>query len=179
MRNNENTQRKILDAVNQIIKIDGIDALTIGSVSIFTGMDKNLISRCFGGVEDLLKAYIHERKFWNNSPEPDNFDFAVEEQIKEVLAEKSAHFFNHCEMEVILLNELSNGNILVNNLTREESPVDNSAFYDIVSTLLQAGTDHLLLSNYGIDNFKQPIDRKGIEQELMQSIGQIVDWTFG
>lgn len=179
MKNNENTQRKLIDAVDQIIKNEGLHALTIANLSTFTGVHKNLIFSCFGSMEGLLEVYIDKRDFWTNSPEPVTFDVPMDEQVRRILTEEVSSFYNHCEMKAMLLNEILKGNSLVANLIKEESPVDNSAYYDIVSTLLQAGTDHLILSSYGLNNCIYTADKSNVEKDLMQSIGQIIDWTFG
>jgi hypothetical protein len=179
MKNNEITQRKLIDGVKLIIQNDGLPALTMVNVSNLTGISQSVICSCFGGLEGLLQAYIADRDFWSNAQEPQGLELPMSEQVRKIITEDVTSFYNHCEMNAMLLNEIAMGNILVKNIIKEEPPVDNSAYYDIVSTLLQAGTDHLILSGYGTGNGENTPDLIEAEKDLMQSIGQIIDWTFG
>jgi len=186
MKNKENTKRKLLDAVGEIIKKSGFSGLGVNKVAKLSGVSKILIYRYFGDFHQMIKAYVAENNFWTNNvtdlPGLEGSPDAVREQIMYVLKERFNHFYNHCELEAILLNDTSgyklsiksssNDNHLYNrkvdSLEEAISGGHQISYFNVVSALLVAGTDLLVLG--GLQEKKL---------ELQQSMGQLVEWTFG
>ena len=183
MKNKENTKRKLLNAVGNIVTTDGFAGLGVNKVAKSAGVSKILIYRYFGSFNELIRIYILEKDFWKNYLSEDQNETApqltVREQVCKVLAEQFNNFYNHCEMEAMLVMEISNHNAVVKNIVREETAPDRQTYCNVVSTLLLAGTDHLILADQE-DNNAGHSDLSAVRKtNLMQSIGQIVDWTLG
>lgn len=179
VKNKENTKRKMLDAVESIIKKEGFSGLGVNKVARVSGVSKILIYRYFGNFEKLLKAYVIEKDFWtsylNEEPKPEDADLTLKMQINKLLTEQFTNFYEHCQMEAMLVNEIANDNELVKHMSRLNGATDHTAYSDVVSTLLQAGTDHLILEmDEKTVSEEELLNRK---TELLQSIGKIVDWT--
>lgn len=185
MKNKENTKRKLLDAVGVILKKDGFSGLGVNKVAKLSGVSKILIYRYFGDFNQMVRLYVIENNFWtNNLAEPSVSEGntpSIQELIKTLLKERFNSFYNHCEMEAMVLNDTSNYNIIIkkkSNISRlhhrktqpiKESGFDNCiTYFDVVSTLLIAGTNHLILGGHA---------EKKIE--LLNSIEKIIEWTFG
>jgi len=185
MKNKENTKRKLLDAVGVILKKDGFSGLGVNKVAKLSGVSKILIYRYFGDFNQMVRVYVVENNFWtNNLAEPSVSEGntpSIQELIKNLLKERFSSFYNHCEMEAMVLNDTSNYNIVIKkkpNTSRlhnrkiqpiKESGFDNCiTYFNVVSTLLVAGTNHLILGCPG--------EKK---TELLNSIEKIIEWTFG
>ena len=63
-RDSEQTKKKILDALAHILAESGFEGVGINAVARRAGVDKVLIYRYFGGMDQLLKAYAREGGFW-------------------------------------------------------------------------------------------------------------------
>jgi AcrR family transcriptional regulator len=183
MKNKENTKQKLLNAVGDIIKNEGFKALGVNKVARTAGVSKILIYRYFGSFTELVRECILDMHFWAKYMSEDEGDpsspLTVKDRVYKVLTEQAGIIYNHCEMEAILVTEISDGNPVVKDIVREESVPHGQTYCNVVSTLLQAGTDHLILAaqNTGINN--QPEISTVKQNKLMKSIGQIVDWTLG
>ena len=58
------TRGRILDAVGSLLVREGFGALGINAVAREAGVDKVLIYRYFGGIDQLLEAWGNELDFW-------------------------------------------------------------------------------------------------------------------
>ena len=63
MRDKEQTKQKILQAVGRLFA-DGQANPGVNAVAREAGVDKVLIYRYFGGMRELLKAYLASGEFW-------------------------------------------------------------------------------------------------------------------
>lgn len=63
-RNREETEKKIISAVGRIISREGFGNIGINAVAREAKIDKVLIYRYFGGLEELLTAYAKDHSFW-------------------------------------------------------------------------------------------------------------------
>lgn len=64
VKNRELTEQKILAAVEQIIEKDGFEAVGVNAVTAVSGVNKVLIYRYFGSIDNLLAKYIEQKDFW-------------------------------------------------------------------------------------------------------------------
>lgn len=74
-RNRSETEARIIAAVRTILARDGFAALNITAVAAEAGVDKVLIYRYFGKLDDLLAAFGRSADFWPGVDEviaPDN-----------------------------------------------------------------------------------------------------------
>jgi AcrR family transcriptional regulator len=182
MKNKENTKRKLMNAVGNIIRNEGFGKLGVNKIAKSAGVSKILIYRYFGGYHDLIRAYIAENDFWRNYTAedrvPEALPLTVRDQVCKVLTEQSNSFYNHCEMEAMLVTEIANYNSIVKSIVREEKSAAELTSYNILATLLSAGTDHLILAGQEQDEAHQAEISSIRKNNLMQSIGQIVEWTL-
>lgn len=63
-RNRAETEARIISAVRAILARDGFAAINISAVAAEAGVDKVLIYRYFGKIDDLLAAFGRSADFW-------------------------------------------------------------------------------------------------------------------
>jgi AcrR family transcriptional regulator len=63
-RNKEQTIRRLIDAVGRIMTEKGHSGIGVNKVAFESGVSKPMIYQCFGGLNNLLKAYIREKDYW-------------------------------------------------------------------------------------------------------------------
>ena len=63
-RDKESTRLRLLDAVGTLLAREGFGALGVNAVAREAGVDKVLIYRYFGGMDELLRAFGQSGKFW-------------------------------------------------------------------------------------------------------------------
>ena len=63
-RDKESTRFRLLDAVGTLLAREGFGALGINAVAREAGVDKVLIYRYFGGMDELLRAFGQSGDFW-------------------------------------------------------------------------------------------------------------------
>ena len=67
MKNREQTEEKILEAVGSIIESQGFEKVGINAIATEAGISKMLIYRYFGGVEELIAQYLIQKDYWANT----------------------------------------------------------------------------------------------------------------
>lgn len=67
MKNREQTEEKILEAVGSIIENQGFEKVGINAIATEAGISKMLIYRYFGGVEELIAQYLIQKDYWANT----------------------------------------------------------------------------------------------------------------
>jgi len=196
MKNKENTKRKLLDAVGNLIKEKGFNGLGVNKVAKAAGVSKILIYRYFGTYNNLVKSYVLEKDFWSNyfseHDLDENSSLSIPEQISKLLSEQFSYFYNHCEMEAVMLNEISNEHQLLKNISNNSLPHsrkltpskgdnqnDYTTCFNIVSALLVAGTNQLLMQKNALVETADGTLILAPEEDLLQAMEQIVHWTFG
>lgn len=63
IKDRDNTERRILDAVGRIVEREGFEAVRINAVATESGMSKILIYRYFGSIDGLLAKYLEDKDF--------------------------------------------------------------------------------------------------------------------
>jgi AcrR family transcriptional regulator len=63
------TREKIISAVGKILITSGMREIGINSIARQAGVDKVLIYRYFGSLEELLRAFVQETNLWPTSAE--------------------------------------------------------------------------------------------------------------
>jgi AcrR family transcriptional regulator len=64
MKGEEQTKRKLIDAVAVIFRTEGYTGLGVNKVVKIADVHKKVIYRYFGGFEQLAEAYIVETDYW-------------------------------------------------------------------------------------------------------------------
>ena len=63
-RDSQATRAKLIQAVGTILSEKGFTALGVNAVARKAGVDKVLIYRYFGGMEQLMEAFARDSNFW-------------------------------------------------------------------------------------------------------------------
>lgn len=66
VRNKEKSKQRLLDAVGKLLKSKGYRALKVNDIAATAGLDKKLIYKYFGGMDQLIDEYIQAQDFWSN-----------------------------------------------------------------------------------------------------------------
>lgn len=82
MKDKENTKRKLIKAVGEVIKVEGFQSLKISKISQYANVDRKLIYRYFGNLNYLIEAYILENDYW----------MVFSNNMKQMLADKEAEY---------------------------------------------------------------------------------------
>ena len=73
-RDRDRTEREILRAVGRVLAARGFGGLGVNSVAREAGVDKVLIYRYFGGLDELMAVYAKQLDFWPSVDEIVGFD---------------------------------------------------------------------------------------------------------
>ncbi len=194
-RDSQQTRKKIIGAVGRLLSRSGFRNLGINAVAREAGVDKVLIYRYFGGMQDLLRAYAEEGDFWPTAKEllagfggrlpPNDAELAAK-----LLIEFGRALRRRPITQEIMRWELLERNELTDALAhyREEQGmkligmVKQSRGLDLqaLGSLLSAGQTYLILraktaNVYNGLKLGKDDDWKRIEQ----SIAQLVQMAFG
>lgn len=69
MSRRENTERQILQALEDQIKETGMGGVGINAIAKRAGVSKELIYRYFDGMPGLMLAWMREQDFWTRNPD--------------------------------------------------------------------------------------------------------------
>jgi len=69
MSRRENTERQILQALEDQIKETGMQGVGINAIAKRAGVSKELIYRYFDGMPGLMLAWMQEQDFWTRNPD--------------------------------------------------------------------------------------------------------------
>jgi AcrR family transcriptional regulator len=68
-KDREQTRSRILQAVGRLLAQSGFRELGVNAIAHEAGVDKVLIYRYFGGLPELLSAFVADSQFWPDLPE--------------------------------------------------------------------------------------------------------------
>lgn len=183
MKNKENTKRKLIESVGSIIENEGVNKLGVNKVAKAAGVSKVLIYRYFGGYHQLLMEYTIRNNFMKKCLAADQAEndlrYSMYQKVSQILNEQSSDFYNQCESEAQLVEDVCNDHEKIPYRSEEELPVNSPQHLDVISTLLMAGTDHLIFKERSGINGKKNAHLITQRQDLIKSIEKIVDWTLG
>lgn len=188
MKNRANTEQKLIKAVDHIVNARGFKGLGVNKVAKQAGVSKILIYRYFGTFERLLKCCVYEKDFWTNHMANSRVVQCNSSSLKDLFnglldEEQFSSFFQHCEMEALILNSLERESELVSKLSNNTgyysdevylptgNKDDSMIYFRIVSKLLIAGTMQLVLQSKENETAKC---RKQQQAQLQQSITKIL-----
>ncbi len=143
-RNKEQTIARLIAAVGCILAGKGHRGIGINRIAAEAGVSKPMIYDYFGGLKNLLKAYIHQKDYW--LPYFENLALPEESELKDVLIktlqEQFRYFKNEPEMQKIILWQISEANPLMRAVSesREAEGIK----------LLALADDHFKDSGYSI-----------------------------
>lgn len=200
IKNRSLTERKIIKAVGETIKTHGYMGLGVNKIARAAGVNKNLIYRYFGTVEELVETYIRDKDYWL----ADNPDFEqafspeapkseMVDVIVSLLQHQFTYFFQEEEMQHLILSEITHDHELLKKLSllREEMAepffkatrahfMNREINFRGITALLTGGIYYLVLQSQKNDaticglNMRTELDRNIIHQ----TIRQVVEWAF-
>lgn len=174
-RNRTETEGRILSAVQTLIAREGFAGLTIKAVAQEAGIDKVLIYRYFGKIDDLMAVYAASTDFWPTVDEvlsPDNDRLPADERLYAFFDRFIAALKCRPLTVDILVMENATANPLTDalNQARERWSEDlgqrlmageahDFERFNIVSSLISAGIQYLFIRARGTKAFSTiPID---------------------
>ncbi|EGV31601.1 hypothetical protein HMPREF9431_01348 [Segatella oulorum F0390] len=123
MKNREQTEEKILEAVGSIIENQGFEKVGINAITTEAGVSKMLIYRYFGGVEELIAQYLIQKDYWANTDAAIINPEAVGDSIKSMFRRQVEQLRNDITLRRLYRWELSTNNQNIRQLRnrREEN----------------------------------------------------------
>jgi AcrR family transcriptional regulator len=199
MKDKEQTKRKLIDAVGQIIKTKGFKDVRISNVAREAGVDRKLVYRYFGNLNNLTEAYITENDYWMVFSEhlklllkdarPDNSQLI----ITDILQELFRFFSKEQEMQNLILMELSGTSRILQSIHNaresigqdflemtdphfENSPVNFRA----VAALLVGGIYYIILHTRNNGHKFAGLNLKTEQgtNAILETIGKMVEWAY-
>jgi len=199
MKDKEQTKRKLLKAVGELIKVNGITGIKISQIAKKADVDRKLIYRYFGGVNDLIEAYVIENDYWMTFSGKvkemidQNKGFNSQFLITDLLQSQFNVFFSEQEMQNLIILEISRKSPLMQSIhnVREDigrqfleltdSHFNNSEVnFRAISALLVGGIYYSILHTRFNGGMICDIDINSVEDrnEIIKAIQQIVSWAY-
>lgn len=199
MRDKENTKRRLVWAVGEVIRLEGFDSLSASKVARLAEVDRKLINRYFGGLNQLIEAYVVENDYWllftehisdllksNNHP-------GSKELITSVLQNQFKYFSKEKDMQRLILWELTTNSPLMKSIHNARESMgqkfleltdlhfkDSSVNFRAIGALIVGGIYYTILHTiYNGGTFTDiDINSDQGQNEILKAIGQIVDWSY-
>ena len=200
VKNKEQTMQRLIDAVGTIIKHKGYKGLGLNTIAKEADVSKILIHRYFGGVDQLVEAYVLKNDYWiakakdvNREASGNTDRETLKNLVSDLLKGHFEYFNTHEEMRSIILWEITEKTDLLNSIShvREEvgkllleksAPLFKNSKKSLkgITALMVSAIYYMILhakknesSICGID-----INSQEGQIEILKTIEQIVDWAF-
>lgn len=199
MKDKELTKRKLIDAVGIIIRSKGFKAILISQVAREAGVDRKLVYRYFGNINNLIEAYITENDYWllfsehlrhlSGEMEATNSQ-AI---ITTILQEMFKFFYAEKATQHLILMELSGSTPMMRSIHNARESLGQEIFemvdnhfqksevnFRAVAALLVGGIYYMILHtrNNGYNFTDIDLKTERGTNEILQTIAKIVDWAF-
>lgn len=199
MKDKEQTKRKLIQAVGEIIKTEGFSNLKISKIAKKAEVDRKLIYRYFGNLDYLIEAYVVENDYWLIFSDQmkemlGQHDYAgSQELITAILQNQLKFFISQKEMQRLILWELSVDNPLMRSIHNARESIGQEFFeltdkhfgnskvnFRAVAALLVGGIYYTILHtvyNGGAFTGLNINSQEGFD-EIQNAIAQIVGWAY-
>lgn len=200
VKNKEQTMLRLVDAVGTIIKNKGYKGLGLNAVAKEANVSKVLIHRYFGGIDQLVEAYVLKNDYWiaktrdvNTQTSGKTDRKALKKLVSDLLNGHFEYFNTHEEMRSIILWEITERTDLLNSIShvREEmgnllleksAPLfkDSNKSLKGVTALMVSAIYYMILHAKKNESTICGININSLEgqQEILKTIDQIIDWAF-
>lgn len=200
VKNKEQTMQRLIDAVGTIIKNKGYKGLGLNAIAKEADVSKILIHRYFGGVDQLVEAYVLKNDYWiakakdvNREASGNTDRETLKNVVFDLLKGHFEYFNTHEEMRSIILWEITEKTDLLNSIShvREEvgkllleksEPLfkDSKKSIKGVTALMVSAIYYMVLHAKKNESTICGIDINSQEgqREILNTIEQIVDWAF-
>jgi AcrR family transcriptional regulator len=198
-KNKDQTKRKLIQAVDEIIKTTGYIGLGVNKIAKTAGVDKKLIYRYFGNVNYLIECYVSENDYWmvlsnklREDSDPNN-DPNIEALVTVYLQNNFKFFYSEVEMQRLILWEISTASPLIKgihnireNIARECLQLSDPYFkgsnvnFRAITALLVGGIYYTILHTRHNGGVFCDIDINSEDgkAEIIKTIKQITGWAF-
>lgn len=198
-RDKEQTKRKLLQAVGEIIIEKGYSGLGVNKIASKAGVDKKLIYRYFGDGNTLVETYILEKDYWlgfadklqefNAIKTPDQ----AKEIISAMLERQFTFLYEEEAMQHMVLEELTSKSPLMTSICNIRGNIgasllqhtdphfkDSEVNFRAVSALLLSGIYYLVLQAKINGGTICGIDINCTEgrEEITKTIRHIIEWAY-
>jgi len=200
VKNKAETMQRLIDAVGRIIKNKGYKGLGLNAIAKEADVSKILIHRYFGSVDGLVEAYVIGNDYWVAKIKDVKIEAdggmdrdALKKAITELLQNHFNYFYHHEAMRSIILWEITERTALLNSISqlREEVggvlieqaiPIFNNSKKSLtgVTAIIVSGIYYMVLHAKKNDSTICGVDinSKEGQKEILNTIAQIIDWTF-
>ncbi len=196
-KNKEKSKDEFLNAVGEILKTKGFNALKINDIAKEANLDKKLIYNYFGGSDQLLDEYIQSRNYWGNvKHDKVNYQYndGGKSFAKQVLHQQFDYGFENKEFLKIILWQLSeerdslkkmkkdmeaNGEVLFNSIT-DDYFEENATKFRSIAAILVSGIYYLnLFSDLNKSTFCGiDIESEEGKKSIKEAIDFILDKSY-
>ncbi len=199
IRNKDQTKRKLIEAVGEIIKTNGYIGLGVNKIAKTAGVDKKLIYRYFGNINYLIECYLNENDYWIvlsnkfNEDIDQNSDPNIEALVTGYLQNNFKFFYSEVEMQRLILWGISNASPLIKGIHKVRENIARECFqltdpyfkgsnvnFRAITALVVGGIYFTILHtrhNGGIF-CDLDINSEDGKAEIIKTIKQITGWAF-
>jgi AcrR family transcriptional regulator len=195
-KNRDETMQKLIAAVGEILKEKGYTGLGVNKIALRAGVSKELIYRYFDSLNNLLRAYISSRDYWQ--PLLRDLNEANDKQntltmFTELLQNQFRFFFEEKEMRRFILWQISEYNTLLRSISEERESegarllsLTNDHFegsginFRAVTALLLGGIYYVVLHAEHNKSTVAGMDAnlEKDREDILRTIGQILGWAW-
>lgn len=137
LKDRDVTEKKILEAVGDIIVNEGFEKVGVNAVSKRVGVSKMLIYRYFGGLDELIAQYILQKDYWINITTNPKKSTNIGRTIKQLFREQIAQLRKDITLKRLYRWELSTNNPITTQL-REKREKNGCYLIKVVGELTQS-----------------------------------------
>ena len=134
MKNREQTECKILEAVASIVESEGFEKLGINTIASKANVSKMLIYRYFGGLDELIAQFIMQKDYWANTDTVIINPKSVGDSIKNMFRKQIEQLRSDVTLRRLCRWELSCNNTSIGQL-RAKREENGCSLIKMVSTL--------------------------------------------
>jgi AcrR family transcriptional regulator len=197
-KNKDETMNRLINAVGEILKEKGYTGLGVNKIAIRAGVSKELIYRYFSSLNNLLRAYISGKDYWQpllrdlngNDYEKDS---EVLRLFVELLQNQFRFFYKEKEMQKFILWQMSESNSLMRSISEDREhegakllALTNAHFKDsginfkAIIALLLGGIYYVVLHAENNKSTVAGIDAnlEKDRQDILITIEQILIWAW-
>lgn len=134
IKNKERTKEKLINAIGEIITKEGYSKIGINNIARKAMVDKKLIYRYFGGIDELLSSYFRKKDFWTNLNERvfENIEINFQDFGKQVSIQFLTNLLDHLrdgeEIRKILIWEITEKTDQLKKLSLEREMLGEDLF---------------------------------------------------
>ena len=199
MKNREETERKLKEAVGEWIRLKGFTGLKISKIARLAEVDRKLVYRYFGSLDGLVEAYILENDYWML------FSGILKDIIKEngpgkhqativaILQNQFRYFYSGKEMQRLILFEISQQNKMMQSIHKAREAHGQVMLEGIsaqfagtnvdiraITALLIGGIYYAILHARFNGGMISDIDinTEAGQLSILNALDQIVGWAF-